>query len=1201
MSDPSAAAIPADITQRLRDHMRVRRRIAATGASLVALAMLLAWLLLCALADRFAPMQAGTRGLLLALGLAVALLRVARPVYRLLRPHFDVDGAADDMEQRWPQLGQKLTTICSCLPAPPALRGSPAMLQALIDDVRFEFSSLPAVGYWRSVRSRALLVAVMVALIALLMLLPVLGMPRLLARVAAPWAPLTPVTTAELVLLSPQGGEVDVRLGEGVEVSVKARRLGNHPLLLHTSPDGRLWNTTEMKKSSDDLYGGHIAAVEKDQWFYVSGRDARTKALAVRVLRKPTLSELRLLYRFPAYTGKPGLLVRSRDGVIEAPAGTQVELTAVVSEPLQSAVLQFSGRSVAMEASADAKRFRAEIVVQRDERYRLQMQSRRGLAGSGPQTCAIRALPDRAPLVRLIAPPDDTRQKPTDAPTLRYQAIDDYGISSLTAVVQVNQEAPRHLPLNLTRDPRAQEGSLPLDLTAYPLRMGDVVALSIVATDGGGQAAASPTRYIFIAPESQSAAGLERRSSVQLARQLAARLHAGIDAATVALDAMRPDARADGAETRLRQEIAGAADDAAALKQQLLRALSQADRGRHADLLAQLVDQAQQRLSESRRLVDQPPQGPVPQAAAKEALTTASARMRRMRELLERLELADAARWLLVEMRNLETAEAILRETADSPLLAQQAERLRGAVREELQLLRLQPGRDLRGELAKKIEAAGVAAREAALPDYAAAARAWADASAAAMQQMALEQRLAAAAQAESIRPDGDYIRARDLQLAAVAAERVLAQLLAATTPEARATARHSAKVVAAAIQVLQQRPRQMASPTSRPALEPSLAAARAQLQQLGAGLSPQLQPMEASAAAAVRDYAAAERVDQAAPIPAVQAAMAQAKTIDTLADKQQQLHRDLAGERSPVEIAREQGELAARIGCAGTAAPAQRRADTIAALRRAVDRLAMLPQQLAAFEQAAAQAAVANAAAAEMANAGDSAAAIAAVRRVAAEVAAERLAVAREPLSASAVEKLAAGLNNYALPAAVASLQEKLVPLLASLQAAADTPAALPAAAEAVRAAIATVQDDLRLEMAQLLDQDPLYAAQVYAQAAADAMRDSPAELTSALRHQMDAQQSLTQAWQHAIARAASARLTGQPELTAVFAEEPQAGRSLSATAHLAALREWGKLRRQQDTETMAPQRPADPMGYEQMIRVYFEMLGKPPTEADR
>lgn len=217
--------------------------------------------------------------------------------------------------------------------------------------------------------------------------------------------------------------------------------------------------------------------------------------------------------RPPAYTGKPPLLLTSpaqrealkQNPVILVPAHSRLTLRVQGAAEPRLAFFDFGSSeqtSTAAKVRNSGSAFEADADLTEPATLRL-MDGNRELAA-----WTIDLIPDHPPAVAFTAPAETAA---TGALSLKWKATDDYGVSRLTAAVELADEqdegvgfegngvflfdAPK-LPVTLRkRAPKEEQGTTTADLTAHPWA-GLNVTVQLTAHDGAKQTGVSEARVI---------------------------------------------------------------------------------------------------------------------------------------------------------------------------------------------------------------------------------------------------------------------------------------------------------------------------------------------------------------------------------------------------------------------------------------------------------------------------------------------------------------------------------------------------------------------------------------------------------------------------------------------------------------------------------------------------------------------------------
>lgn len=812
------------------------RRLALLRAIGLALGVFAIWMLVCCAVDRAAKLEPLVRLSLLGAGAVAGLLILARPLRRALRRRVDWVEAAGTIERHSPQFGQRLVTVASRVLGPAEHRGSDDMLRELLREVDRQAAAHDAADLLPLRRIARPWLVLMAALVAGLGLarLPVMGMDVLAVRFLAPLADVQPVTTTRLDVLT---GARDVIQSEPLRVEVDVAKLVGGVVSLHVSEDGgEHWSRSTMQPLAESSgaatrgdaasaldstapatalpapappqtrptapgatrYAFTLASVDRDLRYRVSAGDATSRTYAVRVRRPPAVERFRVHYEYPAYTGRAALTVINTDGVIEAPTGTRATLTVVATEPLDDALLTIGGERTMMHrptpgepldgadaaAAADGRVRRASFVVRKDGKYDLILISDREVPGGGPGTTVIRATPDGKPLVRLSQAGENLRLHPREILPLSYEALDDYGIGTIVLRAQVNSASPVEVPIALrAADARRQSDEYEFDLATMPLGIGDVVTLHMTATDRAGQAAVSEPVQVLVSPRSVDLATYQRVEELNSAAALATTLHEQLTGAAAALDEVDREAASRSlaylaARNRATRALTGAAEAATLMRQSLFRAVVNSRSPDLSTTLTSWIDVAQ---VQSWLAEDLFRRGGAPKGMGDESrglLGRSLEATRLLRDELKAVAGGERAAAVLADRENLLASQRKAEAAQDADAkqrLEQTLQRAREDIAAGAKEIGLDPAAgDLDAQLKARMDGAAALLKAKPPVDFAAAATEWSqELQRDATRPVVLDERLAAGAEAEAVRPDGDLVRAADLQLAGRAAARI--------------------------------------------------------------------------------------------------------------------------------------------------------------------------------------------------------------------------------------------------------------------------------------------------------------------------------------------------------------------------------------------------------------------------------------------
>ena len=170
----------------------------------------------------------------------------------------------------------------------------------------------------------------------------------------------------------------------------------------------------------------------EDMELRVIAFDARSNWQRVRVLRRPSVLQVRLRYAFPEYTAMPPR--ESRQGDIRVVVGTRVSLAARTGKAIRRATLVFRPRAAAPQTlelaiQDDPTRLAGELTVRTNGTYTIQLEDTDGLANAAPPEWTVEAFMDQPPAVKVTFPAQDRMATPSARWPLRFSVKDDYGLA----------------------------------------------------------------------------------------------------------------------------------------------------------------------------------------------------------------------------------------------------------------------------------------------------------------------------------------------------------------------------------------------------------------------------------------------------------------------------------------------------------------------------------------------------------------------------------------------------------------------------------------------------------------------------------------------------------------------------------------------------------------------------------------------------
>ncbi|OGQ89275.1 MAG: hypothetical protein A2289_15645 [Deltaproteobacteria bacterium RIFOXYA12_FULL_58_15] len=221
----------------------------------------------------------------------------------------------------------------------------------------------------------------------------------------------------------------------------------------------------------------------------------------------PLAGDIRLTYRYPAYTQLPPRVVEGGDGSMTAVAGTEVLLTATADHKVEEALLRVTDMSgepmQSVPMTVDGQVLATRLSILRDSRYHFEL-VQDGDRIVEKMSRPIRAALDEHPEVHLDAPASDLILKDDQNVDILWRAKDDFGVAEVNLVVErLGQANPQKIPLATSEQTgQRREDRYRWSLSDINLAPGNDVRFFLEAFDNdtisGPKRAVSATRTLSV-------------------------------------------------------------------------------------------------------------------------------------------------------------------------------------------------------------------------------------------------------------------------------------------------------------------------------------------------------------------------------------------------------------------------------------------------------------------------------------------------------------------------------------------------------------------------------------------------------------------------------------------------------------------------------------------------------------------------------
>lgn len=327
-----------------------------------------------------------------------------------------------------------------------------------------------------------------------------------------------------------QPGDITLLRGERLIVRAAGSIVRPDEMLLESWQTGRVRETYSMPYISEQFeHRLDLGPVENDLSYVVSQSGTASDTFRVRVTSNPFITELRLRYEYPAYTGLPPYET-ARDKAIQGLRGTRITLDGRSSNPLSTATLILGVDSLRSLEIHEERGFSDTLTLDRDTYYSFRLEDSWGLVNTDSLVYPIVVTPDEPPRIALLYPEKESKLGEQMQQALMYEAADDFGFGRMVLNFRKMNIAGRESePRNFSL-PLPERGSTHLferyDWDLRPLRLlpGESVVYSLTVWDNdrvSGPKSASTGEYKLRFPTIQEIIQQGEQEQQEIASRLA--------------------------------------------------------------------------------------------------------------------------------------------------------------------------------------------------------------------------------------------------------------------------------------------------------------------------------------------------------------------------------------------------------------------------------------------------------------------------------------------------------------------------------------------------------------------------------------------------------------------------------------------------------------------------------------------------------
>src|SRR5262245_7766067 len=300
----------------------------------------------------------------------------------------------------------------------------------------------------------------------------------------------------------------NAKVPKGADQSIVAKLVGfqaSDAAVMMRADAKSAWERLPLVAAADpSTFEGVLFHLEKSTEYLVESNGVRSSVFSLSVVNLPTVSQLDLEYRFPAYTG---LAPRKQEGGgdVAAIRGTDVLLHIVPTMAAPSGrIILNDGASQPLTTQPDGT-LTGSFKISGQGFYKIELTGPHDEKVDASPQYTIDVIDDQPPSVHFNKPGRDTQASPVEELFLEARADDDFGVKNLQLFYSANGGAPKMVPLFSGPKPLTEvSAGHTIYLEELGLKAGDFVSYYAKATDTdgvqGSKTATSDIYFVQIRP-----------------------------------------------------------------------------------------------------------------------------------------------------------------------------------------------------------------------------------------------------------------------------------------------------------------------------------------------------------------------------------------------------------------------------------------------------------------------------------------------------------------------------------------------------------------------------------------------------------------------------------------------------------------------------------------------------------------------------
>ena len=246
------------------------------------------------------------------------------------------------------------------------------------------------------------------------------------------------------------------------------------------------WRNLLMTRDETEIaYRFTFKNVTQSIEYYIAVKEERSEHFHITITRAPIVNRFQLKLNYPKYTQLSPQVLEENLGDVTTLIGTMVHFEGDGNQSIASARLVFEESDPVKLTVSDGLRLSGSFIVQRSEKYHIELIDIDNISNSQPIAYTIYAIEDAAPQIEIVAPGKDVVLDDSMIVSLQLDAKDDYGVQKIQLVYRVGgTDDDVVVPLK-TWDPTDTPVFIefPWDIDSMGLYPGDIISYHAEAID----------------------------------------------------------------------------------------------------------------------------------------------------------------------------------------------------------------------------------------------------------------------------------------------------------------------------------------------------------------------------------------------------------------------------------------------------------------------------------------------------------------------------------------------------------------------------------------------------------------------------------------------------------------------------------------------------------------------------------------------